>query len=64
MALTPGKCNFIFLGLNISVSEVSICENFKLNNTAVNEILRATIDMKHKLDNHVKHVCKKAGKKL
>ena len=64
MALTPGKCNFIYLGLNVSVSEVSICENFKFNDTPVNEILRATIDMKHKLDNHVKHVCKKAGIKL
>ena len=30
MALCPGKCNFMWLGSNLSLDEISIYKNFKL----------------------------------
>ena len=60
--LNLGKCNFMCLGSNLSLHEIFAYKNFKLKNTSVNEILGVIIDRELKVDKHVKHICKKAGK--
>ena len=64
MVLNPGKCNFMCLGSNLSLDEIFIYKNFKLENTFVNEVLGVIIDREVKFDKHVKHICKRAGNML
>ena len=58
--LNPWKCNFMFLGSNLSVDEIFAYKNFKLKNTSVNEILGVAINNELEFNKYLKHDCKKS----
>ena len=64
MAFNHEKCNCICLGSNLSLDEIFLYKNLKLKKISVNEILKVIMDGELKFDEHVKHICKKAGSKL
>ena len=64
MILNPGKCYFMYIGKNVSDSELLNLNDLNLKNCKELEVLGITIDRNLNFKGHLKFFYRKAGQKL
>ena len=64
MILNLGKCYFMCIGKNVSVSELLNLNDLNLKDCKEVEVLVITIDRKLNFMGHIKNICRKAGLEL